>query len=74
MSKVVRVMRYSDKAIAAAAGIKREDYKAVKHMDRVQLADYLGRIYRRGYEAGYKASKDEMIAAREEPAPKPAEE
>lgn len=68
MSKVVQVKRYSNKDIAAAAGIKREDYKAVKHMDRVQLAYYLGRIYRRGYEAGYKAGKDGTIAAPDEPA------
>lgn len=35
----------------------REDYKAVKRMDKKQMEDYLQRIYRRGYEAGLKAAK-----------------
>lgn len=38
----------------SAVGIKREDYKAIKRMDRVQLSGYLQRVYRRGFEAGQK--------------------
>lgn len=36
--------------------MKREDYKAIKHMDKQQLTEYLSRIYSRGYEAGLKAA------------------
>lgn len=35
--------------------MKREDYKAVKHMDRMQMSAYVQKIYQRGYEAGAKA-------------------
>lgn len=74
MSKTVKVMKYSDQVVAAAAQMRREDYKAVKRMDKVQLVNYLGQIYTRGYNAGYKAAKDEATAADEEPAPEAAEE
>lgn len=40
--------------------MKREDYKAVKHMDKAQLTAYLARVYRRGYEAGVKTLASEM--------------
>ena len=35
--------------------MKREDYKAIKHMDKATLTAYLERIYMRGYDAGVKA-------------------
>ncbi len=35
--------------------MKREDYKAIKHMDKEQLTAYLERVYRRGFDAGVKA-------------------
>lgn len=40
--------------------MKREDYKAIKHMDRATLTAYLSRVYMRGYEAGLKA--DTIVA------------
>lgn len=33
-------------------GIKRDDYKAIKRMDRMQLSEYLSRVWKRGYKAG----------------------
>jgi hypothetical protein len=36
--------------------LKREDYKAVKHMDKAALTEYLSRIYMRGYKAGIEAA------------------
>lgn len=36
--------------------LKRDDYKAIKRMDRQQMDAYLQRIYMRGYEAGSKKS------------------
>lgn len=38
-----------------ARQLSRDQYKQIKHMDKVELADYLGRVYRRGREAGYEA-------------------
>lgn len=40
--------------------MRREDYKAVKHMDKTKMEAYLQRIYQRGYEAGVKAMADQM--------------
>ena len=37
----------------AAQAMNREDYKAIKHMNKDQLTQYLARVYRRGFEAGY---------------------
>lgn len=36
--------------------IKRTDYKAIKHMNREQLSEYLSRIWQRGFEKGYEAA------------------
>jgi hypothetical protein len=37
--------------------MNRDDYKAVKRMDKKQMEEYLQRIYKRGYEAGLRAAK-----------------
>ena len=37
--------------------LRREDYKAIKRMDKPHMTEYLEKIYRRGYEAGLKAAK-----------------
>lgn len=42
------------------AMLKREDYKAVKHMNKGQLEYYLEHIYQRGYEDGVKAMAKQM--------------
>lgn len=43
-------------AKAANGLMKRDDYKAIKRMDREQMTAYLKRVYMRGYEAGCKAT------------------
>lgn len=40
--------------------MKREDYKAVKHMDKAKMDAYLQRIYQRGYENGIKAMSAQL--------------
>ena len=35
--------------------MKREDYKAIKHMNKEELEAYLKRIYERGYREGVSA-------------------
>lgn len=47
---------YTDEAVKRAAEISREDYKTIKHMDKVALAAYLSRVWKRGYDAGYQAA------------------
>lgn len=42
--------------------MKREDYKAIKHMDKAQMSAYLVRVYQKGYEAGVKAMADQVKA------------
>ncbi len=42
------------------AMLKREDYKAIKHMNKDQMEYYLERIYQRGYEDGIKAMVRQM--------------
>ncbi len=32
--------------------LRREDYKAIKRMDKKQMEEYMKRVYMRGYEAG----------------------
>lgn len=34
--------------------MRREDYKAVKHMDKTQMEKYLQTVYQRGFDAGVK--------------------
>ena len=52
MNGVRTVRKYTEKAIEESALVKREDYKAIKHMDRVQLSHYLQLVYAKGYDAG----------------------
>lgn len=40
--------------------MRREDYKAVKHMNKEELTAYLERIYKRGFEVGYKAGVEAL--------------
>lgn len=49
--------------------MKREDYKAIKHMDKAKLTAYLSRIYMRGYEAGHKAAQATLPPAKTENTP-----
>ena len=39
-----------------AGQMRREDYKAIKHMDKAALTAYLARVWKRGYDAGYQAA------------------
>lgn len=42
--------------------MRREDYKAIKHMDKAQMERYLNSVYWRGYEAGVKAMAEQLQA------------
>ena len=62
---------YTDEAVKRAAEISREDYKAIKHMNKVELTHYLSRIYKRGYEAGSVAAQ--QTPATDAPSTEPVE-
>ncbi len=61
MSKVVAVHKYTDNAVTDAKELTKEQYKKVKHMDKIQLINLLRRIYKRGYQDALSA-----IAAQEQ--------
>ena len=50
------------RAVMKMALMKREDYRAVKQMDRVQMQKYFGKVYARGVAAGAKATAEEAKA------------
>lgn len=49
--------------------LKREDYKAIKRMDRKHMHEYLNRIYMRGYKAGLRKSTGSPTIAKQESVP-----
>lgn len=69
MSKGQRTVHVaSEEAIQLAERtISRDVYKAIKHMNKIEMAQYFTRVWHRGYEAGREAglkeAKAEMSAA-----------
>ena len=57
MAKDRKVQRYTADAMHSSFMIDRETYKNIKHMDKVQLANYLEAIYKKAYEKGFEAGK-----------------
>ena len=49
MSEIRTVKKRTTFGMKQAQQLSREQYKTIKHMDKVELADYLGRVYRRGH-------------------------
>lgn len=43
--------------------IRREDYKAIKRMNREQMSEYLNRVYKRGFDAGKESVAAHQIKA-----------
>lgn len=66
MSKPKMVKQYTKEALALADAMPKETYKALKHMDKVQLCHYIDTVYKNGYKAGYQAG---LAAPRPEEAP-----
>lgn len=52
MSDTRKVLVYKPEAVEMAKGISHQDYKAIKHMNKIELAMYLHHIYTRGFEDG----------------------
>lgn len=61
MSKKARtVKKYTAEAVKKSEQLSRDDYKRIKHMDKVTMAAYLDHLFFRGYQAGYEAAKQVM--------------
>ena len=58
------VNKYPNAVVNLAGQMRRDDYRTVKHMNKVELTAYLTRVWRRGYEAG-RASVNEADHAEE---------
>lgn len=48
---------YDPEAVKMSGQMTREAYKTVKHMDKVQLTAYIGKVWSDGYQAGLTAAK-----------------
>ncbi len=53
----MKAHRHTAHDLELAGQMRREDYKAIKRMDKVALASYLSRVWKRGYDAGIKAAE-----------------
>ena len=68
MSKLRMVQKYRDEAVKAAAKLTHDSYKAIKHMNKIQLVAFMTQVSQNGFKAGYEAAKKEFAPA-EEPTP-----
>jgi uncharacterized protein YehS (DUF1456 family) len=52
--RIWRVLRQTERTMimSTTSQMKRDDYRAVKKMNREQLSDYLNRVFMRGYKKG----------------------
>lgn len=73
MSKLRMVQKYRDEAVKAAAKLTHDSYKAIKHMNKIQLVAFMTQVSQNGFKAGYEAAKKELTPA-EEPAPEQSAE
>lgn len=71
--KVRMVQMYRDEAVKAATKLTHEDYKKIKHFNKIEMVAFMTRISQEGFRAGYEAAKKEFAPA-EEPAQEQAAE
>lgn len=69
MSDTRTVQKYTDKAIERAKSLTKEDYRRIKHMNKIELANYLDHLYALAYSDGYKAARDHYTKADEKVEP-----
>lgn len=50
--------------------LRREDYKAIKRMNRQQMDEYLKKVYMRGYNAAMKKVASNAAVAKQDPTQK----
>lgn len=52
MGKRIRAYRATDEAVKLADRLSHDEFKTVKHMGKIELAAYLHRVFKRGYDKG----------------------
>lgn len=57
------VKRYSKEALNSSLHLDRETYKRIKHMDKVELSNYIEAVYTKAFSKGYEAGKKAMKIA-----------
>ena len=55
MGKMVAARRATKTAIDLADSVSHEEYKSIKHMNKVELVAYMRRVWQRGYDVGHEA-------------------
>ncbi len=63
MGKTIMARRATTSALKLADSVSREEYKAVKHMSKVELVSYMSRVWQRGYDKGHEDGVREAQAA-----------
>ena len=63
MGKMVAARRATKTAIDLADSVSHEEYKSIKHMNKVDLVLYLRRVWERGYEVGHEDGLRDAQAA-----------
>ena len=63
MAKMVAARRATQKAIELADSVSHDEYKSIKHMNKVELVDYMRRVWQRGYDIGHEAGVREAQEA-----------
>lgn len=67
MAKVATVQKYKASAVAEAMKLSHEDYKNIKHMDKIAMANYLNTVAVRAYQAGFEAGVKSVTGEQEAP-------
>ena len=55
--------------MADTKGLTKEMHRQIKHLDKAQMERYIRNIWVAGFEAGYKAAKEELAPEEKETAP-----
>ena len=63
MGKTVMARRATKTAIEFADSVSHEEYKSIKHMNKIELVDYMRRVWQRGYDIGHEAGVRDAQAA-----------
>lgn len=62
--RTVRV--YTEEAVKNAAKLPADVWREIKHYNKVQMTDYIQRLYRAGFNAGYIQGHEDGVAGKHE--------
>lgn len=67
MAKVAAVQKYKASAVAEAAKLSHDDYKNIKHFNKIEMANYLQTVFARGYQVGFDEGVKSVTGEQEAP-------